>query len=1196
MLLKAALAAALIVCAGATAAYSQPEIPKEKIPDNIPAEVRQEIERLYSADGAEREKAAVKLGSMGERAVAAIPFLVSMLGDGTEDRRPRPQYQPGVRATRALMKMGERAIGPLAAALESDDRPVRRQAGWALIRMDGPKASAALLKALEASKYNDVRADAVRGLGLRKCKEAVEPLVELLSDENAGLEAPAATALGQIGDPRAVGPLIAALGHKNPQPRRCAASALGDIGDPRAVEPLIAAMGDEHPYVRSSVAGALGQIGDPRAANTLIEALKDNEKDVCGAAVSALAKIDAPRVPETLLKSLEHRYPQVRTRAAAGLATRKERRAVEPLIAALSQDDPDVRRSAVRALGKIGGTRAVETLILALTDKDLTVSVLAAEAMGEMKEPRAADGLAALLHAESAYVRMGAARALARIGAPGVPALIKLLKSNDHQSRSLAASSFRYLTDPAAAETIMDLLKDGNSYIRSNAVEILGRIGGPDIVEPLLALVLEGERPGTRTYALSALKKIDTPRTIKGLIGGLTAESARVRNNAVLALGRMKEPSVAKVLIAALKDPERKVRSNAAVALGKLKVAEAAEPLAAALGDEDAGVRSKASGALGAIGPPAFDAASAALKDEREHVRLGALRAIGWIDDTRGVPLLTAALDDTSERVRIAAVWALRPGKQDAAFKALGSALHDESARVREAAANSLGRSKSVKAVGPLIVLLADPDAQVKIAAIEGLVRIGSPAAEPAAHYLVRALEETHDAVRRGVRVALDKMGYQTEPIDEKKGYYRLVVPEQEKPPAGIAELVKSLSAKNYHVRVAARDVLAAKGEEALQPLVQALHSEDLLLRLWAVETLGRMDAQGARRALEPLLKSTDTLLARAAARHLCRKPDADSMPMWQEVLLSQDFCLRACAAEAMGRSDGKEWVHVLIEHFDDPSGEVRRKLIWALGELRHPAAFRPLFDGYVSYRRRDRFKKLVYASYKEFVKEQSVAVEAISKLPDLPVPTLLLAVKTEEDGTKCSALEILVEMGEPVVDEVIDALNDKWLRSKAPKVLERLKPERAIGPLVKATGGPSVEHSLAFKALVAYGETARPHLEKALVDPTSHPMTRCSAAALLFNLGDESGWGILEEMIETSSPQDFHQTLNRMGLLGKPEFMPLIEKASKREGVGYGIVRAAAFCGGKKAIPLIKKALDHPNKSARMEAQRWLDEFSRQK
>ena len=62
-------------------AYAQSRAPRERIPVDISAQLRTEIEKLYSSDKKEQAEAFMKLRYMGMRgeAAPAIPFLVQML-------------------------------------------------------------------------------------------------------------------------------------------------------------------------------------------------------------------------------------------------------------------------------------------------------------------------------------------------------------------------------------------------------------------------------------------------------------------------------------------------------------------------------------------------------------------------------------------------------------------------------------------------------------------------------------------------------------------------------------------------------------------------------------------------------------------------------------------------------------------------------------------------------------------------------------------------------------------------------------------------------------------------------------------------------------------------------------------------------------------------------------------------------------
>jgi HEAT repeat protein len=128
--------------------------------------------------------------------------------------------------------------------------------------------------------------------------------------------------------------------------------------------------------------------------------------------------------------------------------------------------------------------------------------------------------------------------------------------------------------------------------VRQAAAEVLGKIGDPRAVEPLIAALKDAEWR-VRAAAAYALGKIKDPRAVEPLIAALKNES---RAAAAYALGEIKDPRAVEPLIAALKDKD--VRASAAEALGKIGDPRAVEPLIDALQDKEWFVRRTAAEAL----------------------------------------------------------------------------------------------------------------------------------------------------------------------------------------------------------------------------------------------------------------------------------------------------------------------------------------------------------------------------------------------------------------------------------------------------------------------------------------------------------------------------------------------------------------------------------------------------------------------
>jgi HEAT repeat protein len=258
---------------------SGPTIPIGSIPGDAGAEVRAAIEKLYSPDYRTRSQAAADLGEMGAKAISAVPFLVSMLGDWGSTSgslggariepaatrflasltpagvRARASYTsrglpPGDYAAEALRNIGTPALPALIAALRQErgtgplERLDLRNAAWALGEIRDERAVEPLIDLLRSPLLRQESSFTVEGLALSLAWTAPVSAIE---------------ALGKIRDRRAVEPLVAMLEKKlvalkSAAPNEeilaldgvlvdnrivlAAIEVLGSLGDPRAAEPL----------------------------------------------------------------------------------------------------------------------------------------------------------------------------------------------------------------------------------------------------------------------------------------------------------------------------------------------------------------------------------------------------------------------------------------------------------------------------------------------------------------------------------------------------------------------------------------------------------------------------------------------------------------------------------------------------------------------------------------------------------------------------------------------------------------------------------------------------------------------------------------------------------------------------------------------------------------------------------------------
>lgn len=134
---------------------------------------------------------------------------------------------------------------------------------------------AALEPMLERAGRRDQAA--IEILGKIGSDEALDTIVEYLgADSDPGLEQTTLTALGEIGSEDATQAVADRLAAENPLVRSAAARALGLIGDPRAIEPLGDVLADDDAQpVRGAAAWALVQIGTEAALEAAAEYTDD---------------------------------------------------------------------------------------------------------------------------------------------------------------------------------------------------------------------------------------------------------------------------------------------------------------------------------------------------------------------------------------------------------------------------------------------------------------------------------------------------------------------------------------------------------------------------------------------------------------------------------------------------------------------------------------------------------------------------------------------------------------------------------------------------------------------------------------------------------------------------------------------------------------------------------------------------------
>lgn len=133
--------------------------------------------------------------------------------------------------------------------------------------------------------------------------------------------------------------------------------------------------------------------------------------------------------------------------------------------------------------------------------------------------------------------------------------------------------------------------KSPNEVIRRKSCDVLGRMGDPRGINPLIRLLSDSD-VYVRRRAANALINLGDKKAVLPLINALSDTESKVRARAAEALGNIKDQQSVKPLIIALKDNRSKVRIASVIALGKIGDSQAIHPIETLLNDHRSTVRS----------------------------------------------------------------------------------------------------------------------------------------------------------------------------------------------------------------------------------------------------------------------------------------------------------------------------------------------------------------------------------------------------------------------------------------------------------------------------------------------------------------------------------------------------------------------------------------------------------------------------
>jgi len=270
------------------------------------------------------------------------------------------------------------------------------------------------------------------------------------------------------------------------------------------------------------------------------------------------------------------------------------------------------------------------------------------------------------------------------------------------------------------------------------------------------------------------------------------------------------------------------------------------------------------------------------------------------------------------------------------------------------------------------------------------------------------------------------------------------------------------------------------------------------------------------------------------------------------------------------------------------------------LGEKRSREAAAVLVERFVNRAGGDSYGRAVYKDEKMHYRDREPLFAALVKTGE-PAIEMLIPVASYGWQIRKQAADIVTRSGDVAVPHLLKAWEkgkDRETRRGAAKVLALLKPHEAILPLLKGMEASRYQGATSdgWSALAAYDADALPVFQRALNDPALAKHQRKAAAVMCAHFGDMSGWAMLEQSVTKGNSAEMNWTCSQMGHLHNETFLPLIGKALARKDAGQSVTLMAAFCGGKKSIPMLTKALKHPNPAVQSGAVSCLKMLSKNK
>jgi HEAT repeat protein len=748
------------------------------------------------------------------------------------------------------------------------------------------------------------------------------------------------------------------------------------------------------------------------------------------------------------------------------------------------------------------------------------------ERLARVAELRAAGGarvaeLVAELAQPTWAVRRAVVAALAAADNAAMPSLLETLRSSRQSEAKIAGLVDALSATPMNVdELVLKLSQDENVAVVCDAAQILGRRESA-LAVPRLKELTEHADDNVALAAVEALGRIGGREALEPLLALAESRNFFRTFPTIDILGRSRDSRALPTLLKLTADPL--YATEAARALGRLGDMSAVPALLDQLGRAAGGLVCAIAVALVAIRDAAEQrfgsgnaierqlSSSPRLADIRRQLALALKRAdtaeqvavsqtLSWVGEESTVPTWLELLRGPASVAQVAAnslkklgaiaepamIETLRDGTSEerrllvpivagrlAARDQLVACLKDDDPTVRALSCDALAKTSDASVAPAIFPLLDDPDARVGQAALAAIQSLGS---DETRRLALSSARSSQPRVRRaGLRI----IGY--------FGY-----------PEGLEVLTEAARDGEERVREAALASLPFIDDpRATALLLDAAQHASARTRTAAVRALGH-SASGPDilTALRLALQDADAWVRYYACQALGRLHDDDATESIAKLLADDSGQVRVAAVEALAHLRGSRAFDVLsgVLASDDP--DLYRAALVALGISRREAALPALLAALAST---DAATRLVAVSA---LSESGLAAA---------LPAIAKATRDSDEGVRVSATGFLAARSDQAAtNELLALLHDDPSNETLIRALARAVPGRADAIVASLNGADEASASALVASLARMqSDEARSAIRASLSSPND--AARRAAASALVAMQDGASAAALE-------------------------------------------------------------------------------------